>query len=144
MHKRPATMVDADVLFEWRNDPLTRSMCLHTEPVAWDEHLHWLERILVNPSCELMIYESNGIRCGTTRLDWTGEAAEFNVTVAPTFRGRFVVKSMLELALPKAAVIAHIKRENVACQRLTAWFGFTLVEDGPVQLWTRPARAQAA
>lgn len=141
---RPATLADAALLFAWRNDPQTRAMCLSTDAVAWPDHLAWLERVIADPARELSIHETNGVPCGTTRLDWDGDTAEFSITVAPEFRGRFVVKTMFEQGLPEAPTIASIRADNRVCQRLVRWFGFTLEMDGPVQHWTRRTLAKAA
>ena len=46
----PATLDDAGVLFEWRNDAVTRSTSRSTEPVQWRDHLSWLERTIISPN----------------------------------------------------------------------------------------------
>ena len=45
---RTATIQDADLLLEWRNDPKTRKASHNTDEVQRDEHISWLTKTLNN------------------------------------------------------------------------------------------------
>lgn len=111
MEIRPATMDDAQRLFDWRNDPLTRAMSINTEPVEWTGHVAWLERRLSRNAPMLFIAEIDGAPVGTFRID----ADEISYTVAPEHRGRGAAKAMLQIAFARFGKLrAEIKPENVA------------------------------
>lgn len=74
---RPATIDDAQILFDWTNDPVTRAGSFSTKPVQWDEHLGWLTKVLENANRHLYIVMGNtifGMPVGMLRLDIEGGA----------------------------------------------------------------------
>jgi RimJ/RimL family protein N-acetyltransferase len=83
MDIRPAQMSDADTLFQWRNDPLTRAMSRTSEPVSWEAHIKWLSERLGRSEPHLYIAEI-GAPVGTFRLD----GDEISYTIAPESRGK--------------------------------------------------------
>jgi RimJ/RimL family protein N-acetyltransferase len=90
----PATMDDAEPLFDWRNDPLTRAMSRNQDPVTWDSHVDWLTRRLSQPSPHLYMAFLDGRRIGTFRVD----GDEISYTVAPEHRGKGLGEAMLRKA----------------------------------------------
>jgi len=125
---RPATIADAELLFAWRNDPLTRAQSIHTEPVAWESHLAWLQSSLQNPDRQLYIAESatNGavqsIALGTVRADRTDGEYELSWTVAPEQRGkgwgRQMVAALIECLPAGASYKAVVLLTNPASHRI--------------------------
>ena len=90
---RPATLEDAERLFQWRNDSLTRAQSLQQQPVEWQAHLQWLQASLQNPDRQLYIAESAALAgqeqsliLGTVRADRTDGEYELSWTVAPEQR----------------------------------------------------------
>ena len=129
-------MADAERLFAWRNDPLTRAMSRNPEPIEWVDHLAWLEASIAEPSRDLRIAERNGIPVATFRYDH-GAETEFSITMAPEWRcrGRVPLHAIrLALSLTEGCV-AYVKRENLACQRLIYACGMRLAIGGPIQRW---------
>ena len=45
---REATIGDARMLLDWRNDESTRSASLNSEEIPWEGHLAWFKRVLAN------------------------------------------------------------------------------------------------
>lgn len=133
MNLRPVTMDDAETLFAWRNDPLTREMSISTDEVSWADHLQWLLGSLENPSRKLFIAEQRGTPVGTIRID---NDHELSWTVAPEYRGRKFGKRMVA-SVAKPGHIARIKRTNIGSQHIAGWCGFTLVRDGDLQEWVK-------
>lgn len=138
---RRATMKDASTLFDWRNDQLTRSMSLRPDHVGWEEHEWWLSASLVNPCRVLMIAELDGEPVGTVRLDY-GDETEMSWTVAPSHRGKGIGSVMIAAAMPAGDVIAWIKPENVASQRIAEKAGFVLSGHDGLQKWSRAAQIE--
>jgi RimJ/RimL family protein N-acetyltransferase len=90
----PATMNDAEPLFDWRNDPFTRAMSRNQDPVTWDSHVAWLTRRLSQASPHLYMALLDVRRIGTFRVD----ADEISYTVAPEHRGKGLGVAMLRKA----------------------------------------------
>jgi RimJ/RimL family protein N-acetyltransferase len=134
MKLRPAKFSDASLLFNWRNDPLTRLASVNTSPVLWAEHIAWLARTIGNPDRTLLVAEvDDGLPVGTVRID---QDNEMSWTVAPEHRRKGYGVGMVRMATPNEAS-AWIKSENVASQKIAQAAGFALVTDGPVQKWAR-------
>lgn len=138
MKLRPARIDDAKILFDWRNDPVTRASSLTTDPVKWEDHCNWLKGSLQNPDRSILIAELDGVAVGTARLDF-GDETVLSVTVAPDQRGRGIGKTLTVLACREVGpIVSHIKRENAPSQKMVEAAGFQLIEDGDLQLWRRP------
>ena len=133
---RPATMDDAQILFDWRNDYETRANSLNTVPVPWEDHCRWLKASLENPRRDLIIAEVEGVPVGTVRID-RGVGTEMSWTVSPARRVKGIGKAMVAKACPPGEVIAQIKAANLASQRIAEHAGFQKIEDGALQLWKR-------
>lgn len=56
---RPATINDADILLEWRNDPETRIASHNTAEVQRNDHISWLSRTLSNPDRRLNLLKKS-------------------------------------------------------------------------------------
>lgn len=131
----PASLDDANVLFEWRNDVVTRSTSRSTEPVKWDDHLTWLERTIKSPKSQLLVVRGPGDNAkmeslGTVRWDHRGDGWEASITVAPTYRGRGLALRLLRsgekalLGEHPLRLLAAIQEDNLASRRLFARAGY--------------------
>ena len=133
---RPATLEDAQRLFVWRNDPLTRAQSLQQQPVAWESHLAWLQASLRNPNRQLYIAEpirrqeqGQPLILGTVRADKINEEFELSWTVAPEERGkgwgRQLVAALIEVLPAHASFTAIVLHSNPASQRIALSLGMT-------------------
>ena len=127
MKLRPATLEDADLLFQWRNDPETRKASHNIADVARDEHLRWLTGIVADKNRKLFIAEEDGTPVGTVRAELSGGVFELSWTVAPGARGRGVAKRMVALLASQIAgpIRAEVKSGNVASVRVAEHAGMT-------------------
>ncbi len=123
MRLRPATAEDARLLFDWRNEPLTRAMSVSTEPVTWEAHLQWLSARLARPEPGLYICEDDGSARGMVRID----DDQISYSIDLNFRGKGAATRMLMLARhhfgPKRA---RIKRSNEASAKAAIKAGHTV------------------
>jgi len=130
LHLRPATMDDAKILFDWRNDPLTRQHSHNSGEVPWKSHLAWLQTSLANPARTLYVAESDGTAVGTVRADLLeGGEYELSWTVAPEARGKGFGKQMvLQFAremLSGKRLLAEVKRGNIASEKIAQALGLS-------------------
>lgn len=117
-------MLDASLLFEWRNDPQTRIGSKNQAELDFSDHVDWLQRRLGHKSAHLYIAEYEGIPVGTFRID----DDNISYTVAPNHRGKGIATRMLLLANemfgPKNA---DVRRDNVASIKAVTNSGHRLV-----------------
>ena len=138
---RPATAADARLLFEWANDPTTRAQSFRTEPIAWESHVAWFERVLADPARVLWLLEDDGRPVASIRFEAVAETegdadAVVSVQVAPDARGRGygrrVVAEATALYVSATArrVVAEIRPSNTASARVFEAAGYVLVDGG--------------
>lgn len=123
---RLATIKDAKLLLEWRNDPETRNQSINTEEVLLERHIEWLEKSLINPNRKLLIAMVGEEPVGTVRLDVEGTRAELSWTVAPSARGRGLGTLMVQKAVKtfNRPLLALIKPSNLASIKIAEKAGF--------------------
>lgn len=132
---RPATMDDAQLLYDWRNHPSTRAMMFDSEPFTFEQHMEWLGRALGDTKVFLWVAELDGEPVGTVRLDRVAHAVvEVSITTAPDKRGLGYGTRVLQHLLSGIgqnvlmqyvkAVVALIKPDNAASLKAFANAGF--------------------
>jgi len=131
---RSATIRDADLLLELRNDPETRKASHNTAEVQTGEHVSWLARTLDDPHRRLFVGEEDGVPVGTIRADSSGGVWELSWTVAANARGQGLAKQMVALLahqIPEP-IRAEVKVGNIASARIAEHAGmeFDREEDG--------------
>lgn len=132
LHLRPANESDAPLLFDWRNDPLTRANSKNSDLVMFADHCRWFEASLRNRGRRLLVAIVGAKPAGTVRLDEGDSATRVSWTVAPDFRGLGVGKQMVGLALADVhgPVVAEIKPTNAPSIAIAVACG--LVQAGQV------------
>ena len=125
-------MEDARLLWQWANDPDTRRNAFTHAPVAYKDHVRWLERKLASDSCAMWMFSDDDATVGQVRFDIAGHVADIDISVAPERRGRGYGRTMLAQAVenlrgerginvrPRAVVLAH----NAASLRMFKACGF--------------------
>jgi spore coat polysaccharide biosynthesis predicted glycosyltransferase SpsG/RimJ/RimL family protein N-acetyltransferase len=134
---RPATVADAEELWQWRNDPVTRAGSRSSTEVPWDDHVRWLTSSLTRADRSLLMVEDVAGPVGTVRWDRESEGEwEVSVTVAPARRGHSLGRPLLragEEALSEVAqssgtavtaYLAVVHVDNLASVRLFESSGY--------------------
>lgn len=149
---RKASMKDAELLYEWKNDKETIENSISKRGVTMEEHLKWLQGVIENPQRQLFILDVGGISVGQLRLDLEvmstaeiktdendltqnrqgkGITAEISYGLGAEYRGKGLGKVLLEEAetLAKlfhlAELTAEVLPHNVASQKLFQKLGYT-------------------
>ena len=130
---RRATLEDAKILLDWRNDSATRQNSLCHAPVVWEKHLQWLQKCLDDPNRALYIAETDGIAVGTVRADFDGKIHELSWTVAPNQRGKGVglqlVQSLIATLPFGSQYQAVVLTQNEASHRIALALGMQIAND---------------
>lgn len=130
---RPARVEDAQLYFDWANDPEVREQSFDAKPIAWTEHAGWFARRLAD-SVLLLASDEAGMPAGQARFEPRGGAWRLSYSMAAEFRGAGLAAKMLGMALQEmrrrkvepvgAKVIAEVKPDNAASRRVFAALGF--------------------
>ena len=141
---------DSRLVFDWRNDAVTRAASHEVLPIPWPVHELWWKASLGRADRFLIIGEDAwGRPVGLVRFDARDGRWLVGVQVAPERRGQGWGRVLLAGGLERMAVkrdahrfIAEIKDNNEASKRLFAGCGF---KPGAGVTWVldRP-RARAA
>lgn len=137
---RLATLDDADRLFAWRNDPLTRAASHDDGPLEVQSHLAWLKQTLQAPDRTLWIVEREGVAVGNVRSDGDEDGRLLSWTVAPDARGygfgkRMVIQWVGQL---EGRLRAEVRVGNTASARIAEAAGLVLTEEkGGVRYYLR-------
>jgi RimJ/RimL family protein N-acetyltransferase len=130
---REATFADAELLLEWRNDPVARENSFDQGAVDLETHRKWLEgKLAARDRTRIWILTVNGVPAGMVRYDRMGEAAQVSVAIDARFRGAGLGASILRLSAPRAcaelgveALRALVKPSNEASRISFERAGFT-------------------
>jgi len=132
---RKVNAKDSKVIFDWRNDDLTRKMFRTSELVEYEGHCRWLAATLKNANrCLLMCEPEEGEPIAVVRFDVEGQSAELSINLSPLERGKGLAPQCLALAkdyfekqYPSVSkLIAEIKNLNIASRKSFEKVGFTL------------------
>ncbi|MEB3244659.1 MAG: GNAT family N-acetyltransferase [Vampirovibrionales bacterium] len=140
---RTASVADARLLYDWRNDPQTRQNSLETSAVSWEEHLGWLTRKLAEPAYLMHIAQCcqpDGrlvpavfLRLALMADDQGGPYGYLSYTVNPELRGQGLGKAaVLQYAQQfKLPIQFDVLTENQASHRIAAALGARVVSQTP-------------
>lgn len=131
---RKVTIQDANKIFEWRNDPTIYRYLFNPNPIEWNSHIKWLNKLEENQSIFFVIATIDGNDCGTVRFDLLDDkqSAEVGIYVIPEFHGKKIGTQMLIAAekfykksFPQInKVIARVIIENEASLKMFEKSGY--------------------
>lgn len=129
--------LDSQYIWQWRNDPVTRQMSIHTDEVPWDRHRAWYAQAARDLGKVLLIASHDGTPLGMVRFDLHGaDEAEVSINVNPALRGQGLSRPLLAAAcawafehLPLSQITARIKPNNLRSLRIFTGVGFVREPD---------------
>ncbi|TAE31645.1 MAG: GNAT family N-acetyltransferase [Cytophagales bacterium] len=96
---RPAQPADAQLFFEWANDPLTRQQSFNTNPVVWENHVAWFAKKIVDPNVLMLVFDNQqGQPVGQVRLERLGPEVIIGISLDSAFRGQGLALVMIRAA----------------------------------------------
>jgi RimJ/RimL family protein N-acetyltransferase len=128
---RPASGADAALLWELRNEDVTRLNSFDTTPIPWTSHVEWLERKLGSRTCRIWIVENDTEPVGQVRFERQDGNVVVNYSIDARYRGRGLGTAVLNLSVARAcselgarAIAGIVKTSNIASCRAFASAGF--------------------
>jgi len=152
MKLRQVAAGDERLLFDWKNDPITRANSRDQTPVAWSDHLVWFAAAVSDPQKVMCIAEVEGVPVGLVRSgpNQNGQI-EVCFTVDPKWRNQGAEEVMVELFVAEHVpyidnVVLPIKIGNTSGERTVSILGYhrLMPEEGePVVNWAMPTTSDA-
>ncbi|MEL7496875.1 MAG: UDP-2,4-diacetamido-2,4,6-trideoxy-beta-L-altropyranose hydrolase [Planctomycetota bacterium] len=165
---RDASVDDAKMLWQWRNDPEVRAVSFSSTSIELPQHQAWLQRQIEDTNSRVWVAENqHGQPLGSIRfnLDQSLCRATVSIIVDPRFRSRGVGSALIQASVarlfettPAREILAQIKSGNVASEKAFVNAGFRPIEPvvlqgamaqqfllsrGPYQ-WNRSANRKSA
>ena len=136
--QRTATVSDATVLLNWRNDLSARALSRNSAIIPHSEHLQWLsdrlKRIQLEP---FFLFEANRKAIGMCRLDIVSkfpDKYEISILVNPDEHGKGIGTRILRMTCesfftihPTKTIVAVVHINNLTSQKLFTNAGFKLL-----------------
>ena len=128
------------MLWEWRNDPVTKQMSKNTEKISWEEHCSWYKKVLLDNCRKIFIGEKSGIPIGVVRFDKCDNEEYFfevSINISPASRRKGFGKQLLNKGISRLVkevesckfIRAVIKKDNDSCKKLFKSCGFILIKN---------------
>jgi UDP-2,4-diacetamido-2,4,6-trideoxy-beta-L-altropyranose hydrolase len=129
---RNAHESDSRLIFEWANDPATRSVSFSTEVIPWETHQAWYLAKLQDPYCIIfMALEAGGRPVGMVRYQLEGMESVVSINLDPNQRGKGYGAQILKISADRLfrtgktrLIHAYIKPDNVPSIRAFTKAGF--------------------
>ena len=124
---------DCRLIWDWANDPATRTVSFSPEPIPWDEHTAWFHEKLSDERCRMyMGLDGRGFPVGQIRFDCSNGEAQVDVHIDPAKRGQGFGTRLILAGTAKLfeettvhTVHAFIRKENAASIRSFTKAGFS-------------------
>ncbi|MGB0383332.1 MAG: UDP-2,4-diacetamido-2,4,6-trideoxy-beta-L-altropyranose hydrolase [Ardenticatenaceae bacterium] len=108
---RAAGFQDAELLWQWANDPIVRANSFHPEAIPLDEHIEWYKRKVESPETRIFILELNRVPVAQIRYDRVdAETAKIGFSVLYEYRGKGLGTRLLVMTSTLACQELNVKR----------------------------------
>jgi UDP-2,4-diacetamido-2,4,6-trideoxy-beta-L-altropyranose hydrolase len=133
---REAQHSDAELLWQWANDPEVRAASFSSDPIPWKTHLQWFMQKLNQLGCSILIAEDeDGTPVGQVRFDPRGDGdVDIAVSIAKACRGHGFAVSLitkavnwLRAACNSPCIHAYVKTGNASSIKAFERAGFQQV-----------------
>ena len=121
-----ARFSDANIFFDWVNDPAVRQNSINTEHVSWDQHITWFKGKLKSGNSYLFIGYVNGEPMGQVRFDKDSEYYLVDYSIDKKYRGKGLAADLLHSCIQnfkkggelKGELKAVVKKNNIASAKV--------------------------
>jgi RimJ/RimL family protein N-acetyltransferase len=135
---RTATLDDAAILLNWRNNSSVREFSMNSKTIPMDEHLKWLTERIERAQLEpFLLFTRGNNLIGMSRLDvvpGSNFKNEISILVDSSQHGKRVGTRILEITCnfffdlyPDKTIVAKVHRSNFVSQKLFARGGFRFI-----------------
>jgi len=108
---RRACFQDAELLWQWANDPTVRMSSFHPGSIPLGEHIEWYKKKLTSPNTRIWMLELDQVPVAQIRYDrLCTDTAEISFSIAADYRGKGLGTRALVLTSGMACRELGVKR----------------------------------
>ena len=135
---RKADLSDANLYYNWLNDPEVREKSFDSNIIKWEDHVNWFNEKIHNPDYYFYIFQNNCLDyIGQVRIQKLNEMnSVIGVSVSSEQRGRgygsiILIESCKDFfKLNNSFIInAYIKNNNISSKIIFEKAGFRFLEN---------------
>jgi len=124
---------DCKKLFQWANDPQTRSNSLNSTEIKYENHIKWFKSKLNDENSHLFLCYNIDEEIGLIRFEKKNDKWNVGIVIDPQARGKGFGKETLNLGLQEFSklytdvVLAQIKEDNIGSIKIFEANGFKII-----------------
>lgn len=134
---RNARVEDCKIVYEWRNDQLTREMFFDSNKVSYDNHIEWFRETLKDPTKSMFIGEILGEPIGVCRFDLDKNKSKntVSININPQKRGMGLGTTFLNKSIKlfylrnKGDLISTVKINNYPSNKIFKNADFKIIAE---------------
>lgn len=123
---RKADIQDMDLIYEWANDPVVRRNGFHTDPIPYENHVKWYQRLMEDEASCIYIVSQMQQNIGQVRFHIEDDFATIGYSVCEKMRGKGFAPMMLHRAEQELAkdipslkgFYAQVKYDNIPSKKV--------------------------
>ena len=141
IRKAQSTTTDCNLIFSLSNDPLVRSNSFNQNKIEYSDHCKWFSKTLADKNTLFFLVfadETEESFIGQIRFKRESESSNecvISLSITEQFRGKHIAGEFIELGISELnemwldikTVIAEVKDENTASNKLFLKEGFGLI-----------------
>lgn len=134
-------ITDCKLIYSLSNDPIVRKNSFNQKPIEYENHCNWFSKILSDKNTLFFIVfsdEAESEFVGQIRFNRKSEFSldcVISLSITESFRGKHIASQFIELGIEELkknwcgikSIIAEVKDENIASNKLFLKEGFQLV-----------------
>lgn len=132
VYLRRADREDVELFFKWVNEPAVRANSFNTEPIPWENHQKWFEKVLADAEVRIYVLMHDNLPVGQVRLVFEDSKWQISYSIVSAYRGQGYGKRILQLAENELIsngrngekLFAEVKAHNMASQRIFNSLGY--------------------
>lgn len=134
---KPASDNDCKDLWLWRNHPVVRKNFFNDKPISWKEHKAWFYSKAKSPNAKIYIATLDEKKIGVIRFETEETLIRVSFNLNPDFFNRNLGSKIMKLGTEKMLceiscakpIIAEIKKENIAAQKVVSRAGYKRIKE---------------
>ena len=130
--QRNVRMEDAKRIYQWSNDEEVRKNSFSKEPIEWEVHLKWMEKMLTDPFMVFRMICVDDEPVGMYRIQLIEKQGLISYSIAKEYRGlgygrkciQLIVRDFIDHYPQIEELVAYTKLDNVSSRKIFLKEGF--------------------
>ena len=131
-----ASIKDRELIFNWRNETITRKYSLNKDLISKEVHNNWYSKVLNLENTRIFIFLNNQNPVGMIRFENKSNKIEINYLIDKDHRKKGYSVIMIKMGIhqirliwPKITFQATVLRDNKPSQKVLQNIGFSLFDE---------------